>query len=57
MIEKIKEALQNYKRVLIVSSKPSVEELRSTAKVCAMGTVIIGIIGFIIYLISVLFVG
>lgn len=57
MIEKIKEILQNYKRVLVVSSKPSLEEFKSSAKICAIGTIIIGVIGFILYLISVLVIG
>lgn len=53
---KIRETLQNYKRVLKIASKPSKEDFLSAAKICAIGMAIIGAIGFVLYLISV-FVG
>lgn len=54
---RIKERLENYKRVLTISKKPSIEEFKSIAKICALGMFIVGIIGFIMYVISVLFMG
>ncbi|MEM5882654.1 MAG: protein translocase SEC61 complex subunit gamma [Candidatus Aenigmatarchaeota archaeon] len=48
----IKETIQNYKRVLAASKKPEREEIITTARVCAVGIVLIGFIGFILYLIA-----
>jgi len=49
----IKETLTRYKRVLILARKPDKKELKETARICGIGFVIMGLIGFIIYLISV----
>ena len=49
----IKETLSRYKRVLILARKPDKKELKETAHICGIGFVIMGLIGFIIYLISV----
>ncbi len=49
----IKETLKRYKRVLILARKPDKKELKETARICGIGFVIMGMIGFIIYLISV----
>jgi len=54
---KIKEILENYKRVLMIAKKPDKEEFILTAKICAIGIIGIGIIGFLIYLLSILFIG
>lgn len=51
---KIMEKLQNYKRVLKIASKPSKEDFLSAARICAIGIALIGGIGFILYLVSVL---
>jgi protein transport protein SEC61 subunit gamma-like protein len=51
---KIKEKLENYIRVLKISRKPDKDEFLITAKICAIGVLVIGLIGFIFYLISVL---
>jgi len=51
---RIKETLENYRRVLIVARKPTLEEFKVVAKVNATGLALIGSIGFVIYLISVL---
>ena len=53
--KKIKEALSSYKRVLIIARKPDKEELVRTAKICLIGMGLIGLIGFIIYSFSILF--
>ncbi len=50
----IKETLKRYRRVLIVARKPDKEELKKTTKICGLGFVLIGLIGFIFYIISVL---
>jgi protein translocase SEC61 complex gamma subunit len=54
-LTKIKEALSSYKRVLIIARKPDKEDFIKTAKICFIGMGIIGLIGFIIYAISILF--
>jgi len=51
---KIKEGLQNYLRVLKLTKKPSFSDWSFTARVCAVGLVVIGIFGFLIYIASVL---
>lgn len=51
---KIMEKLQNYKRVLKIASKPSKEEFVIAARICAIGMALVGGIGFVLYLISIL---
>jgi protein transport protein SEC61 subunit gamma-like protein len=48
---RIKNKLLNYKRVIDVSKKPTREEFVSTSKITASGIVLIGMIGFVIFLI------
>lgn len=48
----IKKKLNEYKRVLQISSKPDREEFEMAAKVTGAGMLIIGIIGFVFYLLS-----
>ena len=50
---KIRETLSRYKRVLILARKPDKKELKETARICGIGFMIMGLIGFILYLISV----
>ena len=50
----IKETLIRYKRVLQISRKPDKDELKETIRICGIGMLIIGIIGFIFYIVSVL---
>ncbi len=45
--------LDEYIRILRLTRKPSLEEFTMIAKVAALGLLIIGFIGFIIYLIMV----
>ncbi len=54
---KLKEKLENYKRVLIVAKRPSFEDLKDAIRISAIGIGLVGLIGFIIYLISVLLIG
>jgi len=53
----IRETLKKYKRVLILARKPNKDELKKTSKICALGFLIIGMLGFIFYMLSVLFGG
>jgi protein transport protein SEC61 subunit gamma-like protein len=55
VLKKIKEALENYKRVLIIARKPDKEEFIKAVKICLIGIGLIGFIGFIIYTFSILF--
>jgi len=54
-ISKIKEMLATYKRVLIIARKPDKDEFVRTVKICLIGMGLIGLIGFIIYSFSILF--
>ena len=54
---RINDRLKEYVRVLKISKKPSKEEFMFTAKVCAIGTIVVGFVGFVLYLFSVLFIG
>ncbi len=54
LFTELKEKLQAYHRVLIVARKPTWEEFRVVAKVTGVGMLLIGTLGFIIYIISVL---
>ena len=49
----IKETLTKYKRILILARKPDKKELKDTARICGIGFIIMGLIGFVLYLISV----
>lgn len=53
----IKERLENYRRVLSISKKPTMEEFKQTAKVAVLGIMFIGAVGFIFFAMSVLFIG
>ena len=53
----IKETFQNYIRVLQISKKPDRDELLDTVRICGIGIAIVGVIGFIFYLVSVLIGG
>lgn len=48
----IKKKLNEYKRVLKISSKPDREEFSMSAKITGAGMLIIGIIGFVFYLLQ-----
>jgi len=50
----IKERLLNYKRVLQLCKKPSKEDYALTVKICAGGIAIIGLVGFVLYIISIM---
>jgi protein translocase SEC61 complex gamma subunit len=53
----IKEQLSNYRRVLQVARKPNIDEYKKIAKVCALGMMLVGAIGFVTYAMSVMLIG
>lgn len=53
----IKEILRKYRRILQISRKPGKEEFLTSTKICALGIALIGIIGFVIFLIATLLPG
>ena len=48
----LKAKLNEYQRVLKISSKPDREEFEMSAKITGAGMLIIGIIGFVFYLLA-----
>jgi protein translocase SEC61 complex gamma subunit len=50
----MKETISNWKRVLQVARKPDRYEFTSTSKVCAIGLVLIGAVGFVIFIFSII---
>ena len=42
----------NVRRILLISSKPDREQFQTTAKITGLGIVIIGVIGFAIFLVA-----
>ena len=48
----IKQGLKKYIRVLRVARKPTSKEIKTVLRICGIGFLIIGTIGFIFYLIS-----
>ncbi|MBU5678610.1 MAG: protein translocase SEC61 complex subunit gamma [Candidatus Aenigmatarchaeota archaeon] len=49
--DRIKSFILQCKRVLLVASKPNKEEFRQAVKITGIGIVILGLIGFIIFLV------
>jgi protein transport protein SEC61 subunit gamma-like protein len=54
---KIMYTLREYKRVIIVSKKPDAEDIVKISKVAGLGIILIGVIGFVVQIISQLIVG
>ncbi len=50
----LKEKIKNYIRILSIAKKPEKDEFLSTLRICLIGIGLIGFIGFIFYLVSVL---
>ena len=50
--DKLKNFINESVRVFKITKKPSSEEFKTTIKVTAIGTLIIGFIGFLVHLIS-----
>jgi len=53
--QKILHTLREYRRVILVSKKPDIDELSNISKVAGIGILIIGFMGFIIQAIFKLF--
>ena len=51
----LKETIKSYIRVLRLAKKPSYEDFVFISKICLIGMFAVGLIGFILYLISALF--
>lgn len=49
----VMETIRKYRRVLQIARKPSKHEFTAAAKVCAIGIVVIGLIGFAIFMVFV----
>jgi len=54
---RIKETLENYRRVLQIARKPDKEEFIFISKVCGVGIILVGVTGFVLYIISTMFIG
>lgn len=50
-----KRKIKEYRRVLSITKKPSGEEFKSISKVTGMGMIIIGLAGFVIFMIAQVF--
>ena len=55
ILNKIKENLASYRRVLVIARKPDKEDFIKTVKICIVGMSLIGFVGFMIYAFSILF--
>ncbi len=53
----IKETIQNYVRILSIAKKADREDYFDTVRICGLGIAIVGSIGFVFYLFSVLIGG
>jgi protein translocase SEC61 complex gamma subunit len=53
----IRETLTKYRRILIITRKPDYDELKETARICAIGFIVMGIVGFLFYVVSVILGG
>jgi len=52
-----KRKLMEYKRVLMITKKPTMAEFKAIVKVTAIGALLIGAIGFVIHMIAVFIKG
>ena len=53
-LENITNTVKQYVRILQLTRKPSMDEFLTISKVAGAGIILIGVIGFIVYLIMVL---
>ena len=49
-VERLKRLIRESRRVLLVSSKPDPQEFQIAAKITGLGMIIIGVIGFAVFL-------
>ena len=50
LVERLKNFITKSRRVLLVASKPTPEEFKVSAKITGIGIVVVGIIGFLIFI-------
>jgi protein translocase SEC61 complex gamma subunit len=50
----LKETVGRYRRTLILARKPTRDELRKTSKICGIGFLVMGLMGFVFYMISII---
>ena len=53
----MKEKIRNMKKVLRIAKKPSKQDFLKSLKICILGIMAIGLIGFLFYLLFSLIVG
>ena len=51
---KIVETIRNYVRVLKITKKPGWGDFSDTARICLIGMSVVGIIGFLLYILFIL---
>ncbi len=51
-MKKLRKTLKRYIRVLKITNKPSMEEFKMSTKVTGIGILLIGLVGFLLYLIG-----
>ena len=49
-----KETFAKYRRVIILARKPSKEELIRTSRICGIGFLVVGLMGFVFYMVSII---
>ncbi len=49
MLKRVKSFLNQSKRIMTIASKPDKQEYRDYSKVIALGVLVLGVFGFIIY--------
>ncbi|MFH8132496.1 MAG: protein translocase SEC61 complex subunit gamma [Candidatus Aenigmatarchaeota archaeon] len=49
---RIREKIENCKRIIAMTKKPDFKEFYSVSRICAIGLLIVGLIGFLIFLIA-----
>ena len=50
VVNKIVELLSDYRRVLSVAKKPGLDDMKEMIRVCGIGILAIGVIGFLFFL-------
>ena len=55
LIMELIEKLKNYIRVAKLNKTPTKEKFFETLRICIMGVIILGVIGFVFYIISMIF--
>lgn len=51
VIKKITDLLKDYRRVLSVAKKPTLDDMKEIIRVCGIGMAVIGVIGFAFFMV------